>query len=123
MSQVHSLCNLDLNPPSVNSGLGPYCDELIRARIFWYAYVHEAIITGLDGGRLLLYDNSDLLFRAISDFAVLGMMTNLLLFRAVFPLSIVHHPPTASPLQQIRLALRHRPPVHLLRQRSLFNPL
>ena len=53
LSQVYSLCNIE-NPPSVNSGLGLYCDVLTCARIFWYAYVHEGITTGLDGGRLLL---------------------------------------------------------------------
>ncbi|KAG9318282.1 hypothetical protein JVU11DRAFT_366 [Chiua virens] len=58
LSHVHSLCNTD-NPPPVNSGLGPYCDILIRARVFWYAYVHEGITTGLKGGRLVL-DSDDL---------------------------------------------------------------
>ncbi|KAH0830413.1 hypothetical protein J3R83DRAFT_1808 [Lanmaoa asiatica] len=59
LSQLYSLCNFN-SPPPVNSGLGPYCDELIRARIFWYAHVHEGITTGLDGGRLLL-DDDDLI--------------------------------------------------------------
>ncbi|KAG6379104.1 hypothetical protein JVT61DRAFT_11540 [Boletus reticuloceps] len=56
LSQVRALCNLN-NSPSVNSGLGPYCDILIRARIFWSAHVHEGITTGLNGGRLVLDDD------------------------------------------------------------------
>ncbi|KAG8217340.1 hypothetical protein J3R82DRAFT_5435 [Butyriboletus roseoflavus] len=56
LSQVYSLCNFK-NSLSVNSGLGPYCDELVRARVFWYAHVHEGITTGLAGGRLLLDDD------------------------------------------------------------------
>ncbi|KIK24949.1 hypothetical protein PISMIDRAFT_23012 [Pisolithus microcarpus 441] len=58
LSQVYALCNLT-SPSSVNSGRGPFGDALVRARIFWYAYIHESITTGLRGGRLLL-DEDDL---------------------------------------------------------------
>ncbi|KAI5983818.1 hypothetical protein EDD15DRAFT_2390699 [Pisolithus albus] len=58
LSQVYALCNLT-SPSSVNSGRGPFGDALVRARIFWYAYIHESITTGLRGGRLL-FDEDDL---------------------------------------------------------------
>lgn len=105
MSQVYSLCNLD-NPPPINSGLGPFCDVLIRARIFWYAYVNEGITTGLDGGRLQLYSDIHLLLCPISELAVPGMTTIWLLFKVVSPLSIVHQLHVASLLRQTHLALR-----------------
>ncbi|KAF9228637.1 hypothetical protein BS17DRAFT_772276 [Gyrodon lividus] len=56
LSQIYSLCSL-ANPSSINSGQGPHCDALVRARIFWYAHVHEGVTTGLRGGRLLLDDD------------------------------------------------------------------
>ncbi|OAX40042.1 hypothetical protein K503DRAFT_809201 [Rhizopogon vinicolor AM-OR11-026] len=59
LSQIYSLCSL-ASPSSINSGQGPYCDALVRARVFWYAYVHEGVRTGLRGGRLYL-DEDDLL--------------------------------------------------------------
>ncbi|KAH7889892.1 hypothetical protein F5I97DRAFT_606993 [Phlebopus sp. FC_14] len=58
LSHIYALCSL-VNPSSVSSGQGPYYDALVRARIFWYAYVHEGVTTGLRGGRLLL-DEDDL---------------------------------------------------------------
>jgi hypothetical protein len=54
MSQVYTLCSL-ASVSTVNSGEGAHVDALVRARIFWYAHVHEGITTGLRGGRLLLY--------------------------------------------------------------------
>ncbi|KAF8136113.1 hypothetical protein EV363DRAFT_1318759 [Boletus edulis] len=63
LSQVRALCNLN-DSPSVNSGLGPYCDMLIRARIFWSAHVHEGITTGLNGGHLVLDDDDLASFQA-----------------------------------------------------------
>lgn len=54
LSQIYSLCSL-ASPSSINSGQGPYCDALVRARVFWYSYVHEGVRTGLRGGRLYLY--------------------------------------------------------------------
>lgn len=59
LSQVYALCSLE-NPSSVHSGQGPYIDALVRARIFWYAHVHEGTTTTLQGGRLVL-NNDDLL--------------------------------------------------------------
>lgn len=29
-------------------------DELMRRRLYWYAFVHEGITTGLKGGRMIL---------------------------------------------------------------------
>lgn len=119
MSQVYSLCNAD-NHPSVNSGLGPYCDLLVCARIFWYAHVHEGITTGLIGGRLVLYGDNNLLFVLFLKYAVPGVMMILFPFKALFPLGIVHQPPTVSRPQQTQLALRQ---AHLLRQPSPLSPL
>ncbi|KIJ17216.1 hypothetical protein PAXINDRAFT_167970 [Paxillus involutus ATCC 200175] len=56
LSQIYSLCSL-ASPSSINSGQGPYCDALVRARIFWYAHVHEGVTTGLRGGRLFMNDD------------------------------------------------------------------
>jgi hypothetical protein len=54
INQVYTLCSL-ASPRSVNSGQGEYVDALVRARIYWYAFVHEGITTGLRGGRLHLF--------------------------------------------------------------------
>lgn len=54
INQVYTLCSL-ASVASVNSGQGEFVDAAVRARIFWYAYAHEGITTGLRGGRLLLY--------------------------------------------------------------------
>lgn len=56
LSQIYSLCS-PTSPLTVNSGQGPYCDALVRARVFWYAYVHEGVRTGLRGGRLYLEED------------------------------------------------------------------
>ncbi|KAH7909713.1 hypothetical protein BJ138DRAFT_1010277 [Hygrophoropsis aurantiaca] len=56
LSQIYTLCSL-ADPNSVNSGLGLYYDALVRARVFWYAYIHEGITTGLRGGRLFLNED------------------------------------------------------------------
>ena len=53
VNQVYTLCSL-ASVSSVNSGQGEAIDALVRARIFWYAHVHEGITTGLRGGRMLL---------------------------------------------------------------------
>ncbi|KIJ60672.1 hypothetical protein HYDPIDRAFT_98320 [Hydnomerulius pinastri MD-312] len=63
LSQIYSLCSI-ANPSSVNSGQGPYCDALVRARVFWYAHVHEGVTTGLRGGRLLLDDDDLVAFQS-----------------------------------------------------------
>lgn len=49
INQVYTLCSL----PSPN-GRGEEVDIMVRARIYWYAFVHEGITTGLRGGRLHL---------------------------------------------------------------------
>lgn len=53
INQVYTLCSL-ASPRSVNSGQGESVDALVRARIYWYAFVHEGITSGLRGGRLHL---------------------------------------------------------------------
>lgn len=57
INQVYTLCSL-ASVTSVKSGQGEYVDAAVRARIFWYAHVHEGMTTGLRGGRLLLYVHS-----------------------------------------------------------------
>lgn len=54
LGQVFQLCSaaaLDYNglPQHLKPG-----DELIRRRLYWYAFVHEGITTGLKGGRMVL---------------------------------------------------------------------
>ncbi|KAF8509550.1 hypothetical protein JB92DRAFT_3083744 [Gautieria morchelliformis] len=56
INQVYTLCSL-ASPRSVNSGQGEQVDALVRARIYWYAFVHEGITTGIRGGRLHLADD------------------------------------------------------------------
>ncbi|KAG2752167.1 hypothetical protein P692DRAFT_20798530 [Suillus brevipes Sb2] len=58
LSQVYTLCS-PTNHSVLHSGQGTYCDALVRARVFWYAYVHEGVRTALRGGRLYL-DEDDL---------------------------------------------------------------
>jgi len=53
LSQVHSLCNFAFSAPGPSSHSSE--DAIIRARIFWYAYMQEGITTGMRGGRLVLY--------------------------------------------------------------------
>lgn len=62
LSQIYALCSLE-NPSSVHSGQGPYADALVRARIFWYAHVHEGTINALRGARLVLTDDDLVLFQ------------------------------------------------------------
>jgi len=57
INQVYTLCSI-ASPQSVNSGQGDQVDTLVRARIYWYAFVHEGVTTGLRGGRLHLYGPS-----------------------------------------------------------------
>lgn len=59
LSQVYTLCS-SVNQSVLQSGQGSYCDALVRARVFWYAYVHEGVRTALRGGRLYL-DEDDLI--------------------------------------------------------------
>jgi hypothetical protein len=54
VQQVYTLCQHD----GVTTGLSVEtraANALVRARIFWYAHVHEGLTTGLRGGRLLMY--------------------------------------------------------------------
>ncbi|KLO05903.1 hypothetical protein SCHPADRAFT_910706 [Schizopora paradoxa] len=55
INQVYTLCSL-ANTSTVASGQGEFVDAAIRARIFWYAHIHEGLTTGLRGGRLILSD-------------------------------------------------------------------
>jgi hypothetical protein len=54
VQQVYTLCQHDgviiSGSPEVRAATA-----LVRARIFWYAHVHEGITTGLRGGRLLMF--------------------------------------------------------------------
>ncbi|OCF36737.1 hypothetical protein I316_01333 [Kwoniella heveanensis BCC8398] len=70
ISQVFTLCSFiamgyDGQPSataSVNGGTDDYNGQdlvLVRVRVYWYAFVHEGITTGLKGGRLHL-DDEDL---------------------------------------------------------------
>lgn len=63
VGQVYSLCsfaaiNYDGLPASAsaaNGGTDETADgHLVRVRIYWYAFVHEGITTGLKGGRMIL---------------------------------------------------------------------
>ncbi|KAK7440186.1 hypothetical protein VKT23_017129 [Stygiomarasmius scandens] len=55
---VHSLCNFAFSASGPSSSHSSE-DAIIRARIFWYAYMQEGITTGMRGGRLVL-DEEDL---------------------------------------------------------------
>ncbi|WWC70299.1 uncharacterized protein I206_104249 [Kwoniella pini CBS 10737] len=70
ISQVFTLCSFVAmgydGQPSGTAGINGGSDELdgqdlalVRVRIYWYAFVHEGITTGLKGGRLHL-DDEDL---------------------------------------------------------------
>ena len=48
LSQVRALC--------VQSTPIGFEDAVVRARLFWYAYTQEGIITGLRGNRFVLYE-------------------------------------------------------------------
>ncbi|EIW85412.1 hypothetical protein CONPUDRAFT_162612 [Coniophora puteana RWD-64-598 SS2] len=56
LAQVHTLCF----PPSPEAENAIPCEPLVRARVFWYANVQEAITQGLRDGRLV-FDDDDLL--------------------------------------------------------------
>ena len=61
LSQISALASLTALAPSVSlhdnsPGMHAYTsDALVKARIFWYAYINEGITTALRGGRLMLY--------------------------------------------------------------------
>ncbi|CCA70017.1 hypothetical protein PIIN_03957 [Serendipita indica DSM 11827] len=55
VQQVYTLCQHE----GVATGLtaeARAANSLVRARIFWYAHVHEGLTTGLRGGRLIMHD-------------------------------------------------------------------
>jgi hypothetical protein len=54
VQQVYTLCQHDGVATGVTSEIRA-SNALVRARIFWYAYVHEGLTTGLRGGRLLMF--------------------------------------------------------------------
>lgn len=49
------LCSLTSSSSMRGARSNQYVDAAARARIFWYAHVHEGLTTGIRGGRLLLY--------------------------------------------------------------------
>lgn len=53
VAQVYTLCRI-ADVHTIRSGQGEATNHYVRARIFWYAHVHEGITTGLKGGRLIL---------------------------------------------------------------------
>ena len=61
LAQISALASLTALAPSVSlhdnsPGMHAYTsDALVKARIFWYAYINEGIMTALRGGRLMLY--------------------------------------------------------------------
>lgn len=59
LSHIYALCNMETTE-SVHSGQGLQTDALVRARLFWYAHVHEGTTNALRGGRLVL-NNDDLI--------------------------------------------------------------
>ncbi|KAF8516906.1 hypothetical protein BU17DRAFT_20348, partial [Hysterangium stoloniferum] len=103
INQVYTLCSL-ASPRSVNSGQGEQVDALVRARIYWYAFVHEGITTGIRGGRLHLGDDDLSAFQAAHEglnFALTHSQLNLSYSRrwALAPLRL------ASACRQINSAL------------------
>lgn len=54
VQQVYTLCQHDGVATGASSEVRA-ANALVRARIFWYAYVHEGLTTGLRGGRLLMF--------------------------------------------------------------------
>ena len=90
INQVYTLCS-QAAVTTVNSGRGQYVDAAVRARIFWYAHVHEGITTGLRGGRLLLYVLEILLPNSYSCWLEDRMMTSMHSKRRSHPLDQTYH--------------------------------
>jgi hypothetical protein len=77
VGQVYSLCSIDtvtyeLGIDSGASAARWGTDEdrppfVVRARVYWYCYVHEAIKTGLKGGRLVMDEDDLEQFQASAD--------------------------------------------------------
>ncbi|KZV93353.1 hypothetical protein EXIGLDRAFT_768129 [Exidia glandulosa HHB12029] len=53
VAQVYTLCRI-ADVHTIRGGGDDSTKHHVRARIFWYAHVHEGITTGLKGGRLIL---------------------------------------------------------------------
>jgi hypothetical protein len=51
-SHIYALCGRGLSKLAADGD--QYTDALVRARVFWYAYVREGTTTGLRGGRLVM---------------------------------------------------------------------
>lgn len=51
LCQIYTLCSLSPPTPHGHDGMN---DVLVRARIFWAAYVTEGVTSALRGGRLIL---------------------------------------------------------------------
>ncbi|EIN07736.1 hypothetical protein PUNSTDRAFT_126687 [Punctularia strigosozonata HHB-11173 SS5] len=62
LSQIYTLCSL-APISSVSSGQGDQIDALVRARIFWYAHIHEGVTSGLRGGRVTLTEDDLISFQ------------------------------------------------------------
>lgn len=52
LSQVHALGQLGSSTPP---GEVSYQDSLVRARVFWYAFVREGVVNALNGSRLVMH--------------------------------------------------------------------
>ncbi|KIJ44214.1 hypothetical protein M422DRAFT_30390 [Sphaerobolus stellatus SS14] len=89
INQVYTLCSI-APPRSVNSGQGDHVDAMVRARIYWYAFVHEGVTTGLRGGRLHLNDDDLASFQTVHDRALTHSQLNISLSRrwALAPLRL-----------------------------------
>ncbi|KAF8078106.1 hypothetical protein FPV67DRAFT_1405405 [Lyophyllum atratum] len=61
LSQAQALCTLATSSNGPSPPINPFPDAsddtIIRARIFWYAHMHEGLSTGMRGGRLVLDDD------------------------------------------------------------------
>jgi hypothetical protein len=51
-SHIYALCSRGLSKLAADGD--QYTDALVRARVFWCAYVREGTTTGLRGGRLVM---------------------------------------------------------------------
>lgn len=58
LSQTQALCTVSASSASASAPIMPFPDStdeaLMRARIFWYAHMHEGLSIGMRGGRLVL---------------------------------------------------------------------
>src|ERR1700683_4062178 len=56
LSQVHALCRFGTNNLT-QACQDRYSESLSRARVFWYAYIHESTTNALKGGRLVMNED------------------------------------------------------------------